>query len=58
MLTMDPARDAHLVLSFPQDIGLTREQIEERGIVLERKGIAPSYAAFVSSEDSLDSFGR
>lgn len=53
MLEMNPARDAHLILTFPQDLGLTRQQLEERGQVMEELGLPPTYENFAKTPQQL-----
>lgn len=58
ILGLDPARDVALVLEFPNDIGLTREQMEAHGAAMKEFGISPSYNAFKTPIDDLAAFAR
>ncbi len=58
VLQMDPTHDTFLVTSFPKDVFLSRPQIDERIVELDKFGIPPSYEAFSTPVEGLPALAR
>ncbi len=58
ILQMDPSRDTFLVTKFPNDPGLSREEINTRVDLLEKYGLAPTYEAFAAAPEKLGEMTR
>lgn len=56
MLQMDPANDVALVNKFPNDPGMTREQLDHKVEVLDKYGLGPSYPALKTSDEGMSAF--
>lgn len=48
ILNLDPVEDLFLVTQFPDDLGLSREELEERSRLLADLGVPPTYEAYAA----------
>lgn len=58
ILSMDPSRDVALVLQFPLDPEMTREEMEAKAAVMKEYGVAPSYEAFTTPDEGMAELAR
>lgn len=58
ILNLDPDQDVFLITHFPDDLGLSREEMEARAVLLDQYGLAPTYEAFRVPEGELPALAR